>query len=257
MRRRLLWLLGAPARPASCHGGNRGGCLSSAEWHRGRIQCRRCIQPRRWEPPWAMNIVSTTSGMAANMPEITSSSRRALRCAHSHAIPSDGCGLWHAQGANKRLKKCKIARDVVSRYMSGDLLCDNRSYVVLYDCIVSTHTLCDVFRPPTARGPTGNSPRGRRGPARGAGWVNQSIKYCHFCSNTVRTRLPAGPVRYQTSQSRDDPQISPARFGIRQSISPVDELKSRRPRKSQYIVSSDDTADCISRAESGDVRYVT
>ena len=37
-----------------------------------------------------------------------------------------------------------------------------------------------------------------------------------------------------TGISGHPPQISPARFGIHQSISPVDELKSRRPRKSQY-----------------------
>ena len=43
------------------------------------------------------------------------------------------------------------------------------------------------------------------------------------------------PNPYVVLESRvTPPQIPPARFGIRQSISPVDELKSRRPRKSQY-----------------------
>jgi len=37
------------------------------------------------------------------------------------------------------------------------------------------------------------------------GWV----KYCHFCSNTVRTRLPERPVRYKTSQSSGQHGVCP------------------------------------------------
>ena len=68
-------------------------------------------------------------------------------------------------------------------------------------------------------------------------WLRRAIKRINERTDKLRELGPDRPVvtcQIHTGISGHPPQISPARFGIRQSISPVDELKSRRPRKSQY-----------------------